>query len=47
MLICGFTLGVEDLHMQHELIDVAEPNLLREQFPYDAVPRIIFDGEFE
>ena len=33
--------------MKHELIDVAEPNLLREQFPYDAVPRIIFDGEFE
>ena len=33
--------------MKHELIDVTEPNLLREQFPYDAVPRIIFDGEFE
>ncbi len=33
--------------MKHELIDVAEPNLIREQFPYDAVPRIIFDGEFE
>jgi len=33
--------------MKHELTDVAEPNLIREQFPYDAVPRIIFDGEFE
>src|SRR5258708_23980628 len=33
--------------MKHELIDVAEPNLIREQFPYDAVPRIIFDREFE
>src|SRR5260221_4662263 len=33
--------------MKHELIDVAEPNLIREQFPYNAVPRIIFDGEFE
>src|ERR1700683_1882946 len=33
--------------MKHQLIDVAEPNLIREQFPYDAVPRIVFDGEFE
>src|SRR5260370_28407237 len=32
---------------RHELIDVAEPNLLREIFPYDAVPRIIFDGVIE
>src|SRR5260370_41558494 len=29
---------------RHELIDVAEPNLLREIFPYEAGPRIIFDG---
>src|SRR5271156_410633 len=39
--------GVEDISMKHELLDVAEPNLIREQFPYDAVPRIIFNGEFE
>jgi len=32
---------------KHELADVAEPNLLREIFPYDAVPRIIFDGVIE
>ena len=32
---------------RHELIDVAEPNLLREIFPYDAVPRIVFDGVIE
>jgi len=27
-----------------ELDDVKEPNLLREQFPYTEVPRILFDG---
>src|SRR5260370_35206066 len=32
---------------QHELVDVAEPNLLREIFPYDAVPQIVFDGVIE
>ena len=32
---------------RHELIDVAEPNLLREIFPYNAVPRIVFDGTVE
>src|SRR5258708_38990866 len=32
---------------QPELVDVAEPNLLREIFPYDAVPRIVFDGVIE
>src|SRR6266446_3620860 len=32
---------------QHELVDVTEPNLLREIFPYDAVPRIVFDGVIE
>ena len=31
----------------HELRDVAQPNLLREIFPYDAVPRIVFDGALE
>ena len=35
------------LRSTHELVDVAEPNLLREIFPYDAVPRIIFDGVVE
>jgi len=35
------------LRKQHELVDVAEPNLLREIFPYDAVPRIVFDGVVE
>jgi len=30
-----------------ELQDVTEPNLLREVFPYHAVPRIVFDGEVE
>ena len=27
--------------------EVAEPNLLREVFPYDAVPKIEFDGVIE
>jgi len=33
--------------MKHKLVDVAEPNLLREIFPYDAVPRIVFDNVIE
>jgi isopropylmalate/homocitrate/citramalate synthase len=32
---------------RHELCDVTEPNLLREVFPYDAVPKIVFDGVME
>ena len=30
-----------------EVQEVAEPNLLRDMFPYHAVPRIIFDGAVE
>lgn len=30
-----------------ELVDVAQPNLLREIFPYHEVPRIVFDGALE
>lgn len=30
-----------------ELVDVAQPNLLREIFPYNEVPRIVFDGALE
>jgi isopropylmalate/homocitrate/citramalate synthase len=30
-----------------ELVDVAQPNLLREIFPYNKVPRIVFDGGLE
>ena len=29
---------------KYELVDVAEPNLLREQFPYTDPPRIYFHG---
>jgi citrate (Re)-synthase len=32
---------------RHELRDVAQPNLIREIFPYDAVPKIVFDGVVE
>lgn len=32
---------------QYELQDVSEPNLLRDIFPYDAVPKIAFDGILE
>jgi len=31
----------------HQLRDVMEPNLLREFFPYDAVPKVVFDGVME
>ncbi len=30
-----------------EVQDVTEPNLLRDMFPYHAVPRIVFDGAVE
>lgn len=30
---------------EHPLVDVEEPNLYRSQFPYDEIPKIIFDGE--
>jgi citrate (Re)-synthase len=32
---------------RRDLIDVAEPNLLRDIFPYDAVPKVVFDGVIE
>ncbi|HOT98699.1 MAG TPA: 2-isopropylmalate synthase [bacterium] len=28
----------------HPLVDVEEPNLMRDVFPYDEVPRTVFDG---
>jgi len=30
---------------KYELQNVSEPNLMRDQFPYSNVPRIVFDGE--
>jgi len=30
---------------KHPLQDVEEPNLMREMFPYDEVPKTMFDGE--
>jgi isopropylmalate/homocitrate/citramalate synthase len=35
------------LHHRHELQDTPEPNLLRDVFPYDEVPKIPFDGHVE
>ena len=32
---------------RYELQDVSEPNLLRDIFPYDAVPKVVFDGVME
>jgi citrate (Re)-synthase len=32
---------------RHQLIDVTEPNLIRNIFPYESVPRIVFDGVVE
>ena len=31
----------------HQLQDVAEPNLLRDIFPYNVVPKVVFDGVME
>ncbi|MCE5200611.1 MAG: histone-lysine N-methyltransferase [Armatimonadota bacterium] len=30
---------------KRDVLDIAEPNLLREMFPYIEVPRIVFDGQ--
>ncbi len=30
---------------EHPLVDVAEPNLYRDQFPYCEIPKIAFDGK--
>lgn len=38
--------AVGDTH-RYELQDVPEPNLLRDIFPYNAVPKIVFDGRLE
>src|SRR5437588_1720016 len=27
-----------------DVVDVTEPNLMREQFPYDRPPKVLFDG---
>jgi citrate (Re)-synthase len=32
---------------RRDLVEVAEPNLLRDTFPYDAVPKVVFDGTIE
>ena len=31
--------------VKYPLIDVKEPELYREQFPYEQVPRVFFDGK--
>lgn len=41
------TRRLEQTSRYTELRDVAEPNLLRDIFPYDAVPKIAFDGLIE
>ena len=41
------TSAIRDGVRPHRLLDVAEPNLLRDVFPYDAVPKIVFDGVIE
>ncbi|NTW35044.1 MAG: histone-lysine N-methyltransferase [Syntrophobacteraceae bacterium] len=34
-------------HWQHHLVETSEPNLMREIFPYDEVPRIDFDHKLQ
>lgn len=36
-----------DSGRRYELQDAPEPNLLRDIFPYDAVPKVVFDGMVE
>ncbi|MCE5313864.1 MAG: cache domain-containing protein [Armatimonadota bacterium] len=36
--------GLLQLVTKRDVLDVPEPNLLREMFPYAEVPRIVFDG---
>jgi citrate (Re)-synthase len=39
--------SANDVQNRHDLVDVAEPNLLRDVFPYDSVPKVVFDGVSE
>jgi isopropylmalate/homocitrate/citramalate synthase len=34
-------------HWQYRLVEISEPNLMREIFPYDEVPRIDFDHKLQ
>ncbi|MCU0589500.1 MAG: histone-lysine N-methyltransferase [Syntrophobacteraceae bacterium] len=34
-------------HWRHRLVEISEPNLMREIFPYDEVPRIDFDHKLQ
>jgi len=38
-------LGLLRAQTAHEVQDIAEPNLLRDTFPYTEVPRMVFDGQ--
>ena len=37
--------GLLRITPKHEVLDVIEPNLLREQFPYTDIPKLTFDGQ--
>ena len=37
--------GLLETRTKREVMDIPEPNLLREMFPYAEVPRIVFDGK--
>jgi len=41
------TASADHIRPPHDLIEVTEPNLLRDIFPYEAVPRVVFDGAIE
>lgn len=44
MLTRDANTGLLHTNARYELADVAEPNLLREIYPYAEVPRMLFDG---
>ena len=45
MAILGAPWQITSKQVKHSVVDVEEPNLRRDMFPYDEVPKTIFDGE--
>lgn len=45
MSFTGATWQSIEKKKNHPLVDVEEPNLMREMFPYSEVPKSLFDGE--
>jgi len=44
MASVGASWQITEKQLKHPLVDVEEPNLMRDMFPYSEVPKTVFDG---